>query len=304
LEEKIVANPGSTLGEAIGTLVELEVNRLLKSIADENDCEYITAGPINVRTNKPTKLLLRDFLGNRYQIDSVIANRERQPLVIIESKYIRYTKHNRDKGSWVCTAHYNLRRTFPTIRKSVAVIVGNWSAPSKALMRSFDINLFEVSFTRIVETLAEYNIDILWKEKEREKVELAQKKWSGLSITERLEIARRLLSEIELPLRESMRETLDTTVLRKVNEVEVTIKTNLGESRRYAFEAIKDLTEFLEGFNEQEVLNDKNGPRLWTPASLPSAKSIEIPTLWQEIPLNEDLEDEDLESEDLAGEDA
>lgn len=138
MAERIVANPGSTLGEAIGMLVELEVNRLLRPIAEENGCVYITAGPINPRTGRATKLLLKDAAGNEFQIDAVIANKRRQPLVLIESKYIRYTKHNRDKGSWVCTAHYSLRRTFPTIRKSIAVLVGNWSAPSKAMMKSFD----------------------------------------------------------------------------------------------------------------------------------------------------------------------
>jgi len=171
--EEIVANPGSTLGEAIGTLVEVEVNRLLRPIAEENGCVYITAGPPNRRTGKPTKLLLKDTAGNQFQIDSVIANADMQPLVLIESKYIRYTKHNRDKGSWICTAHYSLRRTFSTVRKSVAILVGNWSAPSKALMESFDVSLFEVGFSKIATTLSEYGVNILWGEKERDKAILA-----------------------------------------------------------------------------------------------------------------------------------
>lgn len=112
--EKIVANPGSTLGEAIGTLIELEVNRLLRPLAEENGCVYVTAGPANVRTGKPTKPLLKDSSGNEYQIDAVIANVRMQPLVLIESKYIRYQKHNRDKGSWVCTAHYSLGKVSPS----------------------------------------------------------------------------------------------------------------------------------------------------------------------------------------------
>ncbi len=129
-----IANPGSTLGEAIGALIESEVNRLLRPIAEEHGCVYVTAGPDSKRNGRPTKLLLKDADGNEYNIDSVIASERLQPLVLIESKYIRYTKHNRDKGSWICTAHYSLRRTFPTIRKSIAVIAGRWSASSKAMM--------------------------------------------------------------------------------------------------------------------------------------------------------------------------
>jgi len=39
-----VANPGSTLGEAIGALIEKEVNRLLDPIATENGCASIHVG--------------------------------------------------------------------------------------------------------------------------------------------------------------------------------------------------------------------------------------------------------------------
>ena len=165
----IVANPGSTLGEAVGALVEKEVNRLMRPIAEENGCVYVTAGRPDPRTGRATKLLLQDASGNKFQVDSIIANPQMQPLVLIESKYIRYKKHNRDKGSWICTAHYSLRRAYPTVRQSIAVLAGSWSAPSKAMMRSFDATLFEVGFPRIVTTLAEYGIAFDWGEKERDR---------------------------------------------------------------------------------------------------------------------------------------
>jgi len=64
LADEIVANPGSTIGEAIGALIETEVNRLLAPIAQENNCVYVMAGPMNFRTNRSTKLLLKDNAGN------------------------------------------------------------------------------------------------------------------------------------------------------------------------------------------------------------------------------------------------
>lgn len=258
-----VANPGSALGEAIGALIESEVNRLLRPIAEENGCVYVTVGPNNKRNGRPTKLLLKDVDGNEYNIDSVIASERLQPLVLIESKYIRYTKHNRDKGSWICTAHYSLRRTFPTIRKSIAIIAGRWSASSKAMMESFDVTLFEVGFAKIVTTLAEYGVDLRWGEQERNKALAAWQNWSQLEQRDRQEIARKLLADIEPALRNSMKETLDTAIPRKVSEVEVTIETNLGESRLYTFENIAEAIEFLESFDEQEILNDETGPALW-----------------------------------------
>src|ERR1041385_2428777 len=124
-----------------------------------------------------------------------------QPLVLVESKYIRYKKHNRDKGSWICTAHYSLRKTYPTIRKSIAIVAGSWSGSSKALMESFDVTLFEVGFPKIVETLAQYGVDISWTEKDRSRAMEAWENWQRLSDEQFSEIAYALLAGIEPQLR-------------------------------------------------------------------------------------------------------
>ncbi len=74
-----VANPGSTLGEAVGALIEREVNRLLRPIAEDNEFVFVSTG-------RQTKLLMEDKAGNEYRLDAVIANAKMQPLVLIESK--------------------------------------------------------------------------------------------------------------------------------------------------------------------------------------------------------------------------
>ena len=262
-EESLIANPGSTLGEAIGALVEREVNRVLRPIAEENGCVYVTAGRPNPRKARSTLLKLKDAAGNEYRIDSVIANDRMQPLVLVESKYIRYTKHNRDKGSWICTAHYSLRRTYPTIRKSIAVLAGNWSGSSKAMMESYDVSLFDIGFRIIVETLARYGVDITWAEKDRKKAMAAWQHWQQLSEEDYSEIAHLLLANIEPHLRAALAVTLDANQPREVREVEVTIETNLGESRRYTFTSVSEALDFLADFNEQVILNDENGPAIW-----------------------------------------
>lgn len=263
-----VANPGSTLGEAIGALIEKEVNRLLEPIAAENGCAYISIGRPNPRTGRPTKLLLKDAAGNEFNIDSVIVNERMQPLVLIESKYIRYTKHNRDKGSWICTAHYSLRRTFPTVRKSIAVLAGNWSRSSKAMMQSFDVSLFEVGFPKIVEVLTPYGVDLRWEEKERDKAMTAWHQWSQLSDPQYEAIAHALLADVEPLLKESLKDTLDSSVPREVQKVEITIETNLGESRRYVFPSLAEAVDFLNTFDEESMLNDENGPAIWDTATV------------------------------------
>ena len=204
---------------------------------------------------------------NISNIDSVIANGQMQPLVLIESKYIRYKKHNRDKGSWICTAHYSLRRTYPTVRKSIAVIAGNWSGSSKAMMESFDVTLFEVGFQRIVDTLGRFGVDIEWSEKDRNRAMTAWENWQRLTEDQYSEIAQTLLAEIEPPLRKTIAATINTAAPREVSEVELIIETSLGESLRYTFQSVSEAIEFLEDFDEETMLNDTNGPTLWSAQS-------------------------------------
>lgn len=260
---KVVANPGSTLGEAVGATIEREVNRLLRPLAEENGAVFLSAGRINPKTGKATKLLLRDTAGNEYHIDAVIANERLQPLVLIESKYIRYTKHNRDKGSWICTAHYSLRRTFPTVRKSIAVLAGSWSSSSKAMMQSFDVSLFEVGFKHIADILNKYDVDFRWEEKDRDKAMAAWLAWSELTDAQLDAIGKEFLAAIEPELRQALAETLDNATPREVREIEVVIETNLGESRRFVFDSVAEAIAFLDEFDAESVLNDEDGPALW-----------------------------------------
>jgi hypothetical protein len=262
-EPSKVANPGSTLGEAVGALIESELNRLLRPIAEDNGCVFVSAGKPDPRTAKATKLLLKDNAGNKFQIDAVIANESMQPLVLIESKYIRYTKHNRDKSSWVCTAHYSLRRSYPTVRKSIAVLAGRWSKGSKALLNSFDVSLFQVDFNLIVSVLSNYGVNFNWEEKERDKAMIAWHSWARLTDIQYSEIAGKLLVGIEPALRENLKSTLSSTIKREIKEIEVTIETNLGESRLYTFSSIEEAIQFLDTFDTEEILNDDSGPVLW-----------------------------------------
>lgn len=260
--EEIIANPGSALGEAVGAVIEERLHEILEPIAQRNNCVYIHKGPINAKTNKPTKLILRDNAGNEFNIDSVITTIDMKPLILIESKYIRYTKHNRDKASWVCTAHYSLRRKFSSIRKSIAVLAGSWSEPSKRLLKSWDVDLFEVSFDDVVTCLRQYGIDFDWAEKDKEKAERAWNAWVSLPSESLKAIGQELLQPVEESLKESLAKTLSTAERREIKEIEVITKTNLGEMKMYVFKDLAEARNFLEGLNTERLLDHSDSPNV------------------------------------------
>lgn len=260
--KKDVSNPGSALGEAIGILIESVLNDVLQPIAEKNDCIYVTSGPKDPRTQVETKLLLRDANGIEYNIDSVIANKRLQPLVLIESKYIRYKKHNRDKGSWVCTAHQSLRKRFSSIRSSVAVLAGSWSKTSKAMMKSFDITLFEIPFSSICEVLQKFKIDFSWDEKDRKKAYRAWNKFISLSRRKQRKIGEMLIDLIKNELSETIFRILSNAAPRNIKQVEIQITTNLGESKIFTFDNVERALTFLRDWNEDEILSTENSPSL------------------------------------------
>ena len=263
MAEENIQNPGSALGEAIGSLMERSLGSRIGPLVVENDCLYITSGPINKKTGKKTKLLLRDENGIDYNIDALIANKKFQPLILIESKYIRYKKHNRDKGSWVCTAHTALRRRFSSIRSSITILAGNWSKTSKALLRSFDVTLFEIPFDDICRILADYGIDFNWEEKDREKAFVAWNNFLKLDEPHRNEIGDRMIELIAGDLKKIVLTVLDDSVPRKITEVEVQVTTSFGEVKIFRFDDVKNAAMFLKDIDNEELLSTDKSPTLF-----------------------------------------
>lgn len=258
-----VANPGSALGEAVGAVIEEHIHAILKPYAESQHCVYINMGPKNPKTGRPTKLLLKDSDGNKFDVDAVIATRDLKPLILIESKYLRYKKHNRDKASWVCTAHYSLRRKFPSIRKSIAVLAGSWSKTSKQLLRSWQVDLFEIAFEDIVEMLKKHGIDYHWQEKDRDLASLAWAKWSSLTPKQRRDFGKRLLRPIESLLKQSLSNALSDAEPREIKQVEIVTKTNLGEMKVHVFQNLREAREFLERLDIKKLLDHSGSPSIF-----------------------------------------
>lgn len=223
-----VSNPASALGEAVGKLFESAVRQGLEDVVTERGY-----------TIRPARL--QNGTGNVYQIDAVVFDPDDNPVIIIDPKYIRYTKHNRDKGSWLCVAHYNLRKTFPTIRKSIAVLAGRWSAPSKALIRSFGVEILEVPFGVMVSVLREYGIAFAWSEKDGQTPRNSWERFTMLDGCARAAIASDLTASIANGLYAAVTQVLDAdinTLPARISEVELLLKTDRDEMLLLTFDSV------------------------------------------------------------------
>ncbi|MDP2948890.1 MAG: hypothetical protein Q8P22_05065 [Chloroflexota bacterium] len=237
-----MANPAAALGQAVGNLIEESIREGLRSMVEERGYT------IEAKS-------LENGSGNSYQIDCVIADTEDRPVIIVDPKYIRYTKHNRDKGSWLCTAHYNLRKTFPSIRKSIAILTGRWSAPSIALIRSFGVEVHRVAFATIADALQRRGVEFDWEEGDSDTPAASWERFQDLTNEQLASIADDIVQTTGLiaELRQSVTNTLDTdltAIQRRVASIEVLLKTTHDEFilRSYGsvHEAMQALLNLLE----------------------------------------------------------
>jgi len=243
---KKVANPGSALGEAVGASMECALKEELGVFADDSGFHYLTSGVRKTKSGaKVKKLLMSDNYANEYNIDGVLANDAMQPLIIFESKYIRYKKHNRDKGSWICTAHSAVRRRYHSIRSSIAVLAGSWSGSSRTMMQSNDINLFLIPFENICEILLTLGVDFQWAEKDKKKATEAWLAWNQLSEPEKSSVGRQMIEVIKEPLKELIEKILDDSIEREIEKVVVEITSNIGELKVFEFDTVEEAIEFL-----------------------------------------------------------
>ncbi|MEW5995834.1 MAG: hypothetical protein AB1744_15770, partial [Candidatus Zixiibacteriota bacterium] len=74
-----VSNFASALGEAVGKLVEDHLEYLLRPICETRGFVFDRGG------GKPLKMI--NSSGNTYQLDGVIRDRKKKPLILLESKY-------------------------------------------------------------------------------------------------------------------------------------------------------------------------------------------------------------------------
>lgn len=243
---KKIASPGSALGEAIGKLIELEISQAVKQVAEKYGL-YTDTGGLRPGKRRGVKLAMINSSGNEYQLDTVVEDREGKPLITVESKYLRYKKHNRDKASWTCTALYSLRKTYPSIRKSIAVLCGNWSKPSKALLKTFGVEVHEVPFSRIVEVLKRYKVDFNWDEKDRETAKHAWENFKSLDKSIIPKLSRELTKGIVRAIKKSIEHTItaDPNKPKEISEVEVLIKTSHDEYFTATFPAVHKALRYL-----------------------------------------------------------
>ena len=117
-----MASPASALGQKIGETFDEAVLRLLKKYVDELGFDLLQA-------EEGKKLVhLTPVHGISKQVDHVIVEKgRRDPLVVVEIKRLKNSRHIYDKGGCIGGMEKILYQN-PTVRGAMAVLAGYWSS--------------------------------------------------------------------------------------------------------------------------------------------------------------------------------
>lgn len=148
-----IKNAASALGQDVGNLIETAVINHLSNVVEESG-HSIRPAKLTTAPGIPTRSTRLFSTRPTDQLSSLIPS-------TFDTRSTTATK-----GSWLCVAHYNLRKSHASIRKSIAVLAGNWSAPSRELIRSFGVEILEIPFGHISSILHEYGVDFDWPERD------------------------------------------------------------------------------------------------------------------------------------------
>lgn len=122
----------SHIGQIIGESFESVVIKFIKSYLKKNHSEFVILDP-----NLGKKLLTLDMPGGvRRQLDTVVAAvNSDDPVALLETKWLKDGRHWNDKGAWILQLR-EVRRNYPTIRGSAAVLAGFWKEGVRVLLRN------------------------------------------------------------------------------------------------------------------------------------------------------------------------
>jgi len=150
----------------------------------------------------------------------------------------------------LCIAHYGLRRSYSSIRKSIGVLAGEWTDASLRFIQSFGVETHRIPFHHIADILEQYEIEFRWDEKDIQTPTKAWQWFCQLSEEEKEEIAAAITGPIRQAVEQSVETTLrsDPNAPKRVEAVELSIRTSEGEYLVYSFESVSEAIQRLLAF--------------------------------------------------------
>ncbi len=130
--EKDQSGAASRFGQLIGTAFATVVIAYIKDYLRDRHPGYILLEPEQGKQVIKLKMLG----GTSRQMDTVIVPVDsREPIALLESKWLKDARHHNDKGAWILQLR-EVRKKYATLRGAVAVLAGYWTEGVGVMFKS------------------------------------------------------------------------------------------------------------------------------------------------------------------------
>ena len=236
----------SALGQQIGALFDEAVLDLLHELS----------APLGFDLMSPSegKRLhhLTPIHGIPKQIDHIItAKGEADPLVVIELKWLKDSRHIYDKGGWI-EGLAKVKQGNPTVRGALALLAGHWS-PKIIQQLEFGGGVRAIVMLTVEEMydlLRQFGVDIQI-DKQRNAIvdpETALAQFRQLTETDRTQIKRQIVANQRLEVEKALENFLTPVDNLLVTSIEVVLKTNQGNVFIQEFASAEKAIQFISEY--------------------------------------------------------
>ena len=255
----------SALGQKIGELFDEAVLDLLRELS--------TPMGFDLMPSQKGKQLhhLTPIHGIAKQIDHIItATGQSDPLVVIELKWLKDSRHIYDKGGWIGELA-KIKQGNPTVRGALALLAGHWS-PKIIQQLEFGGGVRVIVMLNVDEMyslLRQHGVDIQI-DKQRNAIadpETALAQFRQLTETARTQIKRQIVANQRLEVEKALENFLTPVDNLLVTSIEVVLKTNQGNVFIREFASAEKAIQFISEYTGpdaeeklRQAVKEKKGP--------------------------------------------
>jgi len=149
--------------------------------------------------NPKIDLRMKDKSNIEHEIDFVIMSTKGDPLVLIDSKYIKYTKHAREKANEILMKLTSVREAHPSVNMLIAVLAGSFTQDALRTLETRGIHVFHIPFDKLAANLRRYGICIDWPEWDKQTPERAWERLVSMCEEEKDDIGRHFFDGTDIP---------------------------------------------------------------------------------------------------------
>lgn len=242
--------PENAVGQWIAGFFEAGVSYLLDSIIKKLPSKDFS---LKLPPNRKTWRLESRY-GEFKQIDYVISNKNREPVIIIEDKWLKDQRHLKDKGSWIMELRA-VQEANPSIRGIVAILAGEWNETTIKTLGKV-AHVFHISTKTVYNNLKKIGIQVKIDEDRNafenpaellEKIlDVVESKLNNnIDIIE--EVGKRIIKKISTSLEKTMKTILFPKNKEVSEKYELLITTNWGRMKHVEGKCIqKNPNELIE----------------------------------------------------------